>query len=157
MGDFVRLKCRGGGNGKRYLSGDPFSGDSGTVSLRSSTAPGTLWLRRSLGVAGQYSLTCMEGWDAFDILFPFVFDEPRYLDGNIFNGEVKLSTTTEPPFTGTRWFQQEEDEARSFRCLGTGEVVDPARMLDGWVDKGTVQLRPDEDIFTGRMWTVEAE
>lgn len=89
------------------------------------------------------------------IPFTFDFNEPRYLDGNVFNGQVQMVKSVFPPFSGTRWFVSEGPNSTSFACLGAGGDANSPRMLDGWIEQGTVQLRQPLDIFTGIKWSVE--
>ncbi|MFJ4952186.1 hypothetical protein [Streptomyces sp. NPDC088760] len=150
MGELIRLRCEGDGSGKRFLCGNI---ETGHVSLKSGTAVGTKWLMVPTGGTNEFKFLCTEVFIP-DFLITSTFDQPVYLDGNIFNGEVKLVNTTEPPFTGTRWFKAEGGESTSFTCLGAGGEADAPRLLDGWVGMGTVQLRQAAAIFTGTKWTV---
>lgn len=147
--NFRRFRCEGGGNGKRFLVGDVATG---RVSLGAGNDPGALWLLRPFGA--DWTIACWANADFLDVLSPLAYDEPRFLDGNIFNSEVQLVNKAAPPFSGTRWFDSDSGDFTSFTCLGEGGAADAPRLLDGWIDKGTVQLRQGLAQFTGTRWSL---
>jgi hypothetical protein len=148
----TRIRCLADGQGAHFLVGNT---DSGVVSLGSGNDPGAEWLLKPSGGANEFTVACMAGIDPHDILFGP--DEPRFLDGNTFTGEVKLVLTTAPPFSGTRWQVSQGDDATTFHCLGVGGPADAATMLDGWIQQGTVQLRQPLPQFTGIKWALDVD
>jgi hypothetical protein len=146
----VRLRCAGDGNGARFLNAVP--DNSNKVFLSNPTDPGASWVLNPIGNS-QYTLFCLGGITGEDILLGS--NEPRYLDGNIFTGEVYLSPNIDPPFTGTRWDVSQGPDWTTFRSLGTGGAPEAPRLLDGRLATGTVQLM-NSSAFTGTRWDVQA-
>ena len=91
----VALECRGDVEGNRWLDGNT---TNGVVALAPHTrAPftGTRWQVVAIdrNDPNVFALRCLGQ----------VQTDRKWLDGNTASGAVTLATTTDPPFTGTRW------------------------------------------------------
>ena len=90
----IALKCLGDIEGARWLDGRTANGTVGLAPNTNKPFTGTRWQvvqveDNNLRIVALKCLGNLEG--------------PRWLDGRTTNGTVGLASTTEPPFTGTRW------------------------------------------------------
>jgi hypothetical protein len=90
----VELKCLGNIEGPRWLNGRTASGTAGLAPNTYKPFTGTRWQVVQMDDSNPniVALKCLG-----DI------EGPRWLDGRTANGTVGLASTTEPPFTGTKW------------------------------------------------------
>src|SRR2546428_13873592 len=88
------------------------------------------------------------------------FEGPRFLDGCTQDGSVRLTRTTDPPFTGTQWAATGvAHNVVMLTCLGDnpgprfrGDVPGP-RFLDGRTQDGSVGLAVSTSPpFSGTRW-----
>jgi hypothetical protein len=90
----VELKCLGNIEGPRWLNGRTASGTAGLAPNTFRPFTGTRWQVVQIDDHNPniVALKCLG-----DI------KGPRMLDGRTASGTVGLASTTEPPFTGTKW------------------------------------------------------
>jgi hypothetical protein len=90
----VALFCLGTTQGPRWLDGRTADGTVGLAPGTKKPYTGTRWqvVQLDSGNPNIVALKCLG-----DI------NGPRWLDGRTANGSVGLASTTQPPFTGTRW------------------------------------------------------
>ena len=79
-----------------------------------------------------------------------------FLDGRTGDGTVGLAPSTNAPFSGTVWEQQEiSPGVFTLKCLG--QIHNPDHVfLDGRTGDGTVGLAPSTDApFSGTRWRIQ--
>jgi hypothetical protein len=90
----VAFECQGDQQGNRWLDGNTTTGVVGLAPHTREPFSGTRWQPVQIGNDRTiFGLRCLGR----------VQTERKWLDGNTMTGAVTLASTTDPPFTGTRW------------------------------------------------------
>jgi hypothetical protein len=91
----VALQCRGDVDGNRWLDGNTVTGAVTLAPHTREPFSGTRWevVPIDRNDPRVFALRCLGN----------IKTDRKWLDGNTEHGIVTLATTTDPPFTGTRW------------------------------------------------------